>query len=79
MPIYLIDKIQQKNGKDFFLVDAEDIECKDGTSLQDKLDALEENINSGGGSGGGSGDSGSDSGPRDEFVNIFESALSQSQ
>lgn len=45
MPVFLIDKIQQKNGGEFFLVDAEDIECKDGTSLQEKLDSIEEVTN----------------------------------
>lgn len=61
MPVYLIDKIQQKNDGEFFLMDAKDIECKDGTSLQDKLDALAE---------GGEGDS-SDF----DFIAEFENAL----
>ncbi len=38
--IYLIDKIKQKNDGDFFLVDAADIECADGTSLEAKLEEL---------------------------------------
>ena len=63
MPVYLIDKIQQKNDGEFFLMDAKDIECKDGTSLQDKLDALAE-----GGVGGGGDDS-------FDFVAEFENAL----
>ena len=63
MPVLVIDKIQQKNDGEFFLMDAKDIECKDGTSLQDKLDALAE-----GGTGGG-GDSDFD------FVAEFENAL----
>ena len=64
MPVYLIDKIQQKNDEDFFLMDAEDVECKDGKSLQEKLDTLDElagndtNIN---------------------FVDIFDSALNTEQ
>lgn len=62
MPVYLIDKIQQKNDGEFFLMDAKDIECKDGTSLQDKLDALAE---------GGTGD-----GESFDFVAEFENALS---
>lgn len=65
MPVYLIDKIQQKNGGDFFLADAEDIECKDGKSLQDKLDELEESA-AGDGSGGET---------DADFVADFEGAL----
>ncbi len=66
MPVYLIDKIQQKNGGDFALVDAEDIECKDGKRLQDKLDELEESVGSG--SGGGAEEV-------TDFVAEFENAL----
>lgn len=40
MPIYLIDKIQQKNDGDFFLVDAEDVEYN-GKSIIDALKAGE--------------------------------------
>jgi hypothetical protein len=69
MPVYLIDKIQQKNDGEFFLMDAKDIECKDGTSLQDKLDALAEGGIGGGSGGGDIPDSGYD------FVAEFESAL----
>lgn len=69
MPVYLIDKIQQKNGGDFALVDAEDIECKDGKRLQDKLDELEESVGSG--SGGGAEET-------TDFVAEFENALAGS-
>jgi hypothetical protein len=74
MPVFLIDKIQQKNNGEFFLVDAKDIECDDGSSLQAKLDSLEENINNGGGGGGNT--------PDDEgydFVAEFENALNSSE
>ena len=65
MPVFLIDKIQQKNGGDFFLVDAEDVEVN-GVSLTDKLKELENSS--------GSGDLESDQ----DFVSIFESVLGSS-
>ena len=65
MPVFLIDKIQQKNGGDFFLVDAEDVEVN-GISLTDKLKELENSS--------GSGDIESDQ----DFVSIFESVLGSS-
>lgn len=65
MPVFLIDKIQQKNGGDFFLVDAEDVEVN-GVSLTDKLKELENSS--------GSGDIESDQ----DFVSIFESVLGSS-
>lgn len=63
MPVLVIDKIQQKNDGEFFLMDAKDIECEDGKSLQEKLDSLEEDL-----SNGGSEDL--------DFVAEFENALS---
>ena len=63
MPVLVIDKIQQKNDGEFFLMDAKDIECVDGKSLQEKLDSLEEDL-----SNGGSEDL--------DFVAEFENALS---
>ena len=63
MPVLVIDKIQQKNDGEFFLMDAKDIECTDGKSLQEKLDSLEEDL-----SNGGSEDL--------DFVTEFENALS---
>ena len=62
MPVLVIDKIQQKNDGEFFLMDAKDIECEDGKSLQEKLDSLEEDLN------GDSEDL--------DFVTEFENALS---
>ena len=65
MPVLVIDKIQQKNDGDFFLMDAEDIECKDGKALQEKLDPLEEAL-------------GSESEDVD-FVTEFENALTKTE
>lgn len=62
MPVLVIDKIQQKNDGDFFLMDAKDIECEDGKSLQAKLDSLEEDL------GGGEDEA-------QDFVAEFENAL----
>lgn len=50
MAVRLADKIKQSNNADFFLLDAEDVEMQDGTSLEDKIASLEN------GSGGASGD-----------------------
>ena len=72
MPVFLIDKIQQKNNGDFFLVDAKDIECDDGTSLQAKIDSLEDRVQNGGGSDGGDNGGSDDS---YDFVAEFENAL----
>lgn len=47
--IYLIDKIKQKNSGNFFLVDAADVECSDGSSLETKLENLESSSGSGSG------------------------------
>ena len=65
MPVFLIDKIQQKNGGDFFLVDAEDVEVN-GISLTDKLKELEQSSSSG------------DTETENDFVSIFESVLGSS-
>lgn len=43
MPIYLIDKIKQKNGGSFALLDAADIEMADGTRLDAVLKEMKEN------------------------------------
>lgn len=43
MPIYLIDKIKQKNEGTFKLMDAIDVETSDGSSVQEKLDNLIDN------------------------------------
>lgn len=37
MPIYLIDKIKQKNGKTFKLLDAADVGTADGKSVEERL------------------------------------------
>ena len=37
MPIYLIDKIKQKNGKNFKLLDAADVGTADGKSVEERL------------------------------------------
>ena len=42
MPIYLIDKIKQKNGKTFKLLDAEDVGTADGKSVEEKLEEIGE-------------------------------------
>ena len=65
MPVFLIDKIQQKNGGDFFLVDAEDVEVN-GIYLTDKLKELEQSSSSG------------DTETENDFVSIFESVLGSS-
>lgn len=42
MPIYLIDKIKQKNGKTFKLLDAADVGTADGKSVEEKLEEIGE-------------------------------------
>lgn len=41
MAVELIAKIKPKNNGDFKLVDADDVETKEGKSLEEKLDELE--------------------------------------
>jgi hypothetical protein len=40
LPIYLIDKIKQKNGKTFKLLDAADVGTADGKSVEEKLEEI---------------------------------------
>ena len=65
MSVFVIDKLQQKNGGEFFIVDAEDVEVEGGVSLSDKIKELEESA--GGDGSGGETDA--------DFVADFEDAL----
>ena len=42
MPIYLIDKIKQKNGKTFKLLDAADVGTADGKSVEERFENVTE-------------------------------------
>lgn len=46
MPIYLIDKIKQKNGKTFKLLDAADVGTADGKSVEERFENVTEKFRS---------------------------------